>query len=118
MLYIWSTFALILIGAGIYFRKIPALHLRLMSAAFITDVLLVVYIELNRSAIRTVSEGPDGLLYFHVFVSVGALTAYIVQFYLAWRMRQGRKASRQTHVRVGCSFCALRLTSYVTSFAV
>ncbi|HXG48335.1 MAG TPA: hypothetical protein VNO52_11975 [Methylomirabilota bacterium] len=121
VLHLVSTLVLLLIAAGVYHRKRTRLHLMLMSAAFTLDVALVLYIELTRHAVeKTVNPahhtGP--LLWFHIIVSVGVLIAYVWQIQLGRRLLAGLVASRGLHLRLGVTFCALRLINYVTSFMI
>jgi len=121
MLHLLSTFVLLLIAAGVYYRKQPRIHLNLMGAAFIIDMLLVLYIEIARHAIeKTVDPahhtGP--LLWFHIFVSVAVLVAYVGQIQLGRKILAGFIASRNLHIKLGLTFCTLRLLNYITSFMI
>ncbi len=82
-----SLCIVLLMVAGIFFRRRRELHVKIMSAAMIWDVLLILQIELSRSAIlnshplwiygtfRKKDAGPglqakeppspDGLVYLH-----------------------------------------------------
>ena len=121
LLHVISTLVLLLIAAGVATRKRTRLHLKLMTAAFILDVLLVLYIELTRHAVER-AAAPDKhftpLLWFHIAVSVGVLVAYVWQIQLGRRLLQGVVASRGLHLRLGITFCTLRLLNYVTSFMI
>lgn len=118
MLHALSTLVLLLILGGVYYRKRPKLHLRFMLAAFIIDVSLVLYIEATRHAVEKVAHHTGLLLWFHVVVSVAVLTAYVAQIQLGRKIMNGFIASRQTHIRLGLTFCTLRLVNYITSFMI
>ncbi|MBL9169400.1 MAG: hypothetical protein JNN07_16795 [Verrucomicrobiales bacterium] len=118
MLHWLSTVVLLLILAGVYSRKKPKIHLRYMLAAFVLDVSLVLYIEITRHAVEKVAHHTGLLLWFHVLVSVAVLTAYVAQIQLGRRIMNGFIASRQTHIRLGLTFCTLRLVNYITSFMI
>ncbi len=118
MLHWLSTVVLLLIMAGVYYRRKPKVHLRYMLAAFLLDVSLVLYIETTRHAVEKVVHHTGLLLWFHVVVSVAVLTAYIAQIELGRRIMNGFIASRQTHIRLGLTFCTLRLVNYITSFMI
>lgn len=118
MLHVASTLVLFLITAGVYFRKRTRLHLVFMSVAFVTDVALVLYIEATRHAVENVGRQTGALLWFHIAVSLGVLIAYIVQIQLGRRILAGFVASRQLHLKLGVTFCTLRLLNYVTSFMI
>jgi hypothetical protein len=118
MLHAISTIVLLLIAAGVYYRKESRLHLRLMLAAFIVDVSLVIWIEATRHAVEKVAHHTGLLLWFHVAVSVAVLVAYIAQIQLGRKILHGFVASRSLHIRLGLTFCTLRLLNYITSFMI
>ena len=121
MLHILSTVVLLLIAAGVYYRKRTRLHLGLMTSAFVLDVALVLWIEITRHAIeKTVSPSHHigALLWFHIAVSVGVLVAYVWQIQLGRRLLRGLAAARGLHLKLGATFCTLRLLNYVTSFLI
>ena len=118
MLHALSTLVLLFIAAGVYHRKHPRTHLRYMLAAFILDVSLVLYIEIARHAVEKMVNHSGFLLWFHVGVSVAVLTAYVAQIQLGRRILRGFVASRQIHIRLGLTFCTLRLLNYITSFMI
>jgi uncharacterized membrane protein YozB (DUF420 family) len=119
MLHLISTLVLVLVAGGVYYRRQPRVHLRFMLAAFVVDLSLVLYIEVARHAVERVLGATTGLLLWcHVAVSVAVLCAYGVQIQLGRRMLRGFSANRRLHVRLGMTFCALRLLNYITSFMV
>lgn len=118
MLHWLSTLVLILISAGVYYRRKPRIHLRYMLSAFVLDVSLVLYIEISRHAVEKVVHHTGLLLWLHVLVSVAVLTAYVAQIQLGRRILNGFVASRSLHIRLGLTFCTLRLLNYVTSFMI
>ena len=118
MLHGISTLALILIFAGVYFRKKRALHMSLLLSAFVIDVLLVLYIELTRHAVEKVVSNSGPLLWFHVFVSVVALGLYVFQVRLGYLLYRGIQASRGLHIKCGMAFILFRVMNYITSFMV
>ena len=118
MLHTVSTLVLLLIAAGIYFRKQTWIHLRLMLTAFVIDLSLVVYIEATRHVVEKVSHHTGLLLWFHVLVSLAVLIAYVAQIQLGRRILNGSVASRGLHLKLGLTFCTLRLVNYITSFMI
>jgi hypothetical protein len=121
MLHLLSTLVLLLIAAGVYHRKRTRLHLGLMTGAFILDVAMVLWIEITRHAVEnTVSPAhhTSALLWFHIAVSVGVLVAYVWQIQLGRRLLRGLVATRGLHLKLGVTFCTLRLLNYVTSFLI
>lgn len=121
MLHLLSTIVLLLIAAGVYYRKRTHLHLGLMTSAFVLDVVMVLWIELTRHAVeKTVNpeHHTGALLWFHIAVSVGVLVAYVWQIELGRRLLRGLAATRGLHIKLGATFCTLRLLNYVTSFLI
>lgn len=118
MLHLLSTVVVLLVIAGILLRRNPAAHVRVMTAAFLVDLGIVLYIESTRHAIDRVT-GPAGpLIWFHAGISTLVLLAYIGQITMGRRMLAGRPSSRQAHIALGVAFCLLRGTNYVTAFMV
>ncbi|MEZ5284154.1 MAG: chemotaxis protein CheW [Vicinamibacterales bacterium] len=119
MLHLISTFVMGLIGAGfVSRRRRPELHVQLMTAAFVLDVLLVLYIEATRHAVETVAAATTPLIWFHATVSLLVLGGYAAQWQLGRRMRAGLVTSRRLHAFIGIAFVSLRSLNYVTSFLV
>jgi len=123
MLIAISTCVLIIIAVGLCFRHRPKVHIPCMLTAFSLDVGLVLYIELNRHAIETVSQVvqrsfPHGLLLFHVVMSVLVLILYVLMLRLGLGLLKGQENLRLKHRYLGCAFAVCRLANYVTSFFV
>lgn len=123
MLIAISTLAVLLILVGWKYKTHRTVHIPAMSLAFLIDLGLLLYIELNRQAIATLqknmSSGADeALLYFHVAVSAIMLILYFVQIGTGIRLAKGREVSRVFHRNAAMGFLACRLLNYVTSFFV
>ncbi|MEM9445136.1 MAG: hypothetical protein AAGA18_07260 [Verrucomicrobiota bacterium] len=118
MLHIISTVVILLIAAGIYYRKNLKLHYKIMGAAFVLDVALVLYIEFTRHAVEQAINPVGALLMFHIIVSVLVLVAYLVQFELGRRILKGMVATKSLHIQIGITFVSLRLANYITSFMI
>lgn len=119
MLHLASTGVVLLLVAGLWFRKRePRLHFRLMITAFTLDVLLVLYIEFTRHAVEKVATHIRPLLWFHAGVSLGVLVCYVLMFLLGRPMLAGRYETRLLHRTVGVAFVVLRGLNYVTSFMI
>jgi hypothetical protein len=119
MLHLLSSIVVLLIGAGLWLRhRRPDLHLRLMTAAFVCDLLLVVYIEATRHAVETVVGRGTSLIWFHATVSTLVIVAYVAQIALGRRMLAGVRAPRRVHMVLGITFVTLRSLNYITSYMV
>jgi len=119
MLHAASTGVLLLIAAGLWYRKRnPRRHLRLMISALIADVCLVLYIEASRHAVEKVATHLRPLLWFHAGVSIGVLICYGLMIALGRPMLAGRYETRALHRGVGAAFVTLRVLNYITSYMV
>lgn len=131
MLHVLSTLVLLLIAAGLYYRRRAEFHLRFMTAAFVADLSLVLWIETTRGAVETVTRGGKALLWVHAGISVLVLVLYVVQILLG-RLLLARRSlpvpaagplpaatpatNRTLHRNLGIAFVALRSLNYVTAF--
>jgi hypothetical protein len=119
IMHVVSTAILIALGVGLAFRRRnPRVHLRIMTACFVADLALVLWIELSRGAVETVVTQAHPIVWVHALISTGVLLCYLVMLNLGWRMTHGRAALRRTHKRMGITFCVLRLLNYATAFVV
>ncbi len=116
MLPIASSIVVLLIIEGVLTRRNPRIHLRYMTAVFIVDVALVLYIEGPRTTVEQVVAIPDALLWFLAGVSLLVLTAYVGQFWLGRQMLAGGLARRHIHIGLGTGFCSRRSINDVTSW--
>jgi hypothetical protein len=131
MLHIVSTIVVLLIAAGLYYRRRAAVHLRYMTAAFLLDLSLVIYIEATRHAVEQVATGVRPLVYFHAGVSLATMVLYVIQIVLGRQLLAARTAAatdaatiapvdaartRHVHRLLGITFCVVRGLNYVTSF--
>ena len=119
MLHLASTLVLFLVAAGLWFRKSrPQWHQRLMVAAFSSDLLLVVYIEVTRHAVEKVVTRVRPLIWFHAAVSLAVLICYVLMILLGRPMLAGKYETRTLHRTLGITFVVLRGLNYVTSYLV
>ena len=117
-MHIASSFVLVLILTGLWFRRRPRWHLRFMLTAFSVDVLLVLYIEATRGAVEKVVGGFAGMVWLHAGISLAVLLCYIGMIGLGRKLIAGQVLSRNIHRNLGIAFCVLRASNYVTSFLV
>jgi hypothetical protein len=119
MLHMLSSIVVLLIATGLWVRhRRPDLHLRLMTAAFVCDLLLVIYIEATRHAVEKVVGRGTSLIWFHATVSTLVIVAYVAQIALGRRMLAGVHTPRRVHALLGMAFVSLRSLNYVTSFMI
>lgn len=118
MLFVFSTLVLLLILFGILNHRKRHLHMTLMTAAFLIDLALVLYIEFTRAAVEQAVDGVEGLLLFHIIVSVITLLLYIVLIGLGVQWFKGKPNVAVLHRNLAYVFVLCRLTNYVTSFFI
>lgn len=123
MFLIVSTLVLIIIAAGLFFRKDPKKHIPLMLTAFIIDVSLVLVIEFQRHAVEAVVENvvksPSAFVIFHASISLLVIIMYIA---LTWTgttiYKHGARHLLKLHRAFAAIFIILRLINYITSFSI
>lgn len=128
MFYYASSFILLLIIAGLVYRRQTKIHVPLMIAAFVLDLSLVLVIEFQRHAVEkvveTASQGTDWFLVFHAVISLIVLVLYVLLMKSGFKILKLKKAAanfsveRFEHRNLAAAFLVLRLVNYVTSFYV
>jgi uncharacterized membrane protein YozB (DUF420 family) len=115
----------VLILYGYINRRKLELHVKVMRLAFFLELLLVLIIEISRGAIEQAigihekrSGFPDGILGFHIIVSIIALLLFIATFFIGSKLYKGNKALKQLHIKFGYSFLLFRTLNLITSFMI
>lgn len=143
MLHLISTLVLLILGAGVYYRRKQEVHKILMVTAFALDVSLLLYIELTRSAVATVASGPKSIVWIHAAISLVVLGLYIVQLGLGRKLlinlafapassvsqtssatsqsltsgaTWNDDSTRKLHRNLGIAFLTFRVLNYATAF--
>lgn len=111
-----SIVACLLLAAGYVNRRRKRVHIPLMLSAFVVDMGLVLYIELNRGAINTARTTTSGLMIFHIAISVGVVLLYLWQIYSG--IRRARGGESVSHGITGVMLLVTRLGNLITSFMV
>lgn len=117
---LWHTLisagVLVLIALGLKFRADRTKHIPLMVAAFITDVALVLSIELSRQAVeKIVFRQVPWFTMMHAAISLGVIVLYVALAVLGVKILKDKPNARLWHQRLGISFVVLRLLNFVTS---
>lgn len=115
---IQSFLILSLLFVGVYFRKERSKHVKIMASAIVWDILLVLQIQLNRSAIQkamNVVENPM-ILTIHVSIAVLTVLFYFALIYTGRKLLQGQSKIRPKHKLLGWSTIVLRSLTFITSF--
>ncbi len=110
-----ATFVVILVG--VLLHKQRQLHVRIMMGCFITDLLLVVLIELQRSAVEQIATAKTGLLKFHIAVSVAAVILWVAQVVVGRKLLRGAPMLRRHRIQAW-AFLLFRFANAVTAFFV
>lgn len=105
---------------GIFFRKKRSRHVPIMRTAIIWDLLLVLQIELNRSAVAKALEVEQNslLLNFHVTIAVAVLVLYGFLLYFGAQLLRGRAQFRMWHKMCGWTAVVLRTLILITSYMI
>lgn len=113
-----SFIVLALIYLGVYVRKKRALHVKIMSSAIIWDVLLILQIELSRSAIIKASKVLTNpmLLKIHLFFAIGSVILFVAMIITGRKLLAGNDSIRPLHKKLGWTTVTFRTMTLITSF--
>lgn len=103
---------------GVYLRKKRSVHIKLMATTIIWDILLILQIELTRSAINKASQAMANpmLLNIHVSFAVTTVLFYFAMLYTGRKFLKGDDSIRPLHKKLGWTTWTLRILTFVTSF--
>lgn len=84
----------------------------------IWDIILILQIELNRSAILKASKALANpmILNIHVSIAVATVLLYGAMVYTGRALLSGRNEIRQKHKFLGYSTLFMRVLTFITSF--
>lgn len=113
-----SVCIVIAMTIGILYRNKRDLHIKIMSFAMIWDVLLILQIELSRSAILKASKAATNalLLNIHVSFAVSTVLLYLFMVYSGRAMLSGQSQIRKKHRIMGYTTYFMRILTLITSF--
>jgi hypothetical protein len=113
-----SVCIVLLMLTGILLRRDRKKHVTIMGLAMIWDVLLILQIELSRSAILKASRAVTNplILNVHVSIAVSTVVLYCFMVYTGRQMLSGQTQIRAKHRRLGYTTFFLRVLTLVTSF--
>jgi hypothetical protein len=103
---------------GITKRRNRKIHVPVMSAVLILDVILILQIELGRSAVEKASKALVNPLILNVHVSFAVLSVvfYVLLVITGRKLLKGDNKIRPRHRLFGWSAFALRTLTLITSF--
>ena len=110
----WIIYTIIWIG--IYNRFDKILHRKIMITAFILDVLLVLYIEIGREAVKQAFEFPDGWLGVHIIFSLLTIVLYLLMIAVGQKLFKGNESIRGLHIKLAYTFLFVKSMNLVTSY--
>lgn len=115
-----STLILAILWFGVFKRKSKDLHVKLMSIGMIWDILLVLQIELTRSAIAKASKAMTNplLLNIHVSLAVSSVILYGFMVFFGRKLLKGDQSVRAKHKTFGLITITCRSLTYITSFLI
>lgn len=113
-----SLCIVILMIVGIYFRRQRQRHIKIMSFTMIWDIILILQVELSRSAILKASKAVDNpmILNIHVAIAVSTVVLYGFMVYTGRALLSGNTQIRSKHRILGYSTFLMRVLVFVTSF--
>ncbi|EQC46042.1 hypothetical protein M900_1812 [Bacteriovorax sp. Seq25_V] len=103
---------------GIYQRTNRKLHVKVMATAIIWDIILILQIELSRSAIGKAVQVLTNtmMLKIHLFFALGSVILYILMIITGRRLLAGDDDIRSKHKTLGWTTLVFRVLTFVTSF--
>lgn len=109
---------ILLMVAGIILRRNRKLHVRIMSVAMIWDILLILQVELSRSAVLKASKALSNpmILNIHVAIAVSTVVLYAFMVATGRRLLAGDNSIRTKHKILGYTTFLMRVLVFVTSF--
>jgi hypothetical protein len=109
---------LLLMLAGIIVRRRRQLHVKIMSAAMVWDVILILQIELSRSAILKATHAVTNplILNIHISIAVSTVVLYGFMIYTGRKLLSGQNQIRPRHKFLGWTTLTMRILTFITSF--
>ena len=113
-----SLCVVLIMAFGIMVRRNRKLHIKIMSLAIIWDVILILQIELSRSAILKASKAISNAFALNLHVSIAVLTVVLYGFMIqsGRQILRGQVDTRKKHKILGFTTFSLRILTFVTSF--
>lgn len=111
--------ALIYFGVILIKRHQKSYHIKVMSLAMLWDILLILQIELSRSAILKASKALTNamMLNIHVAIAITTVLLYALMIHSGRKILVGQvQAFRNRHKRLGYLTVFMRTLTFVTSF--
>jgi cyanate permease len=103
---------------GVAKRRNRSLHVKIMATSIIWDILLILQIEVTRSAIMKASKVMTNplMLKIHLFFAISSVVLYVLMFITGRKMLSGDMSVRPKHKKLGWTTLFFRIMTLVTSF--
>lgn len=113
-----SVSILLLMIFGIMKHRKRSLHVKIMSAAIIWDIILILQVELSRSAVLKASKALSNpfILNVHVALAVSSVILYGFMIYTGRKVLNGENQLLKKHRLLGYTTFTMRVLTFVTSF--
>jgi hypothetical protein len=118
LMQVQSLCIVLIMMVGIYFRRKRQWHVKIMALAMIWDVILILQIELSRSAILKASKAMTNAvaLNIHVSIAVSTVVLYGFMIYTGRKLLSGEASYKSRHRKLGWTTFIMRLLTFITSF--
>ena len=118
LLQIQSLCIVLLMLAGIFVRRRRSIHVKIMSVAMVWDVIIILQIELSRSAILKATAAMTNTLALniHVTIAISTVVLYAFMVYTGRKLLSGDAGIRTKHRALGYTTLFFRVLTFVTSF--
>jgi hypothetical protein len=109
---------LLLMLAGIIVRRRRQIHVKIMSVAMLWDVILILQIELSRSAILKATNAVTNplILNIHISIAVSTVVLYGFMIFTGRKLLSGQNQIRARHKFLGWTTLTMRILTFITSF--
>lgn len=113
----YSTAVLVLIAAGLAFRRRRKIHIPIMVSAFALDLGSVIFLQIQRHAVQKAASEPTTILMVHISFALATIVLYTAMAVTGTRLAR-KGVGRRTHKSLACVFLACRIGTWATSFFV
>ena len=118
LMQVQSLSIVLLLILGIVFKRNLKLHVRTMSLAISWDILLILQIELSRSAILKATKAASNPIALNIHVTIAVITVifYAIMIFTGRKLLKKEIKFKPRHRLFGYSTLILRVLTLVTSF--
>lgn len=90
-------------------------HIQVVSIAMLSDVVLVAYLAIGRSALSKIDAQMPPLLMFHVALAIVIVALYGLATHAGWNLKNGQESMRPRLQRLDKVVIPLRVLLLITS---